>query len=221
MGPDHPDVAIALDNLATFYKELGQFPQAETLYLRSIKIREAKLGFDHPLLAHSPYSPNGFNADLYSLLNSPDTAVPGQTYNHFVSYSSNSSAIPTLGQVRGKIVFVPSTDNSWGPIPNPQTGQQIGWQPSSEVDQNSHAITDPNTRWNYGENDNGANDSGLIPTDLGNPNTLYRNNLTQDNTTTTPPVGLGDAVNAIAQAILVSSTRRHADDVGLGWTIRI
>ena len=64
--------------------------------------------------------------------------------------------------------------------------------------QDSHTVTDPNTRWNYAENDKEQR-NGLIPTDLGNPSTLYRNNLTQDSTSTASPVALGDSVNAIAE----------------------
>ena len=154
-------------------------------------------------------SSNSFNTDLNTLLDSPDTAVPGTNYKDFVYYSSNPTITPTLGQVRGKIVFVPNADQSWTPVADPQTGLTPGWQPA-EVDQNSHTITDPNARWNYAENDNGANDNGLIPTDLGNPSTLYRNNLNQDfvpglvnGATIYPisagPIGLGDTVDGIAQ----------------------
>ena len=65
--------------------------------------------------------------------------------------------------------------------------------------QDSHTDTDPNVRWNDAENDSGANDNGLIPTDVGTPDTLYRNNLSQDNTSAASPVVLGDQVDAIAQ----------------------
>ena len=154
-------------------------------------------------------SSNSFNTDLNTLLDSPDAAVPGASYKDFVYYSSNPDITPTLGEVRGKIVFVPNADQSWTPAADPQTGQTPGWQPA-EADQNSHTITDPITRWNYAENDNGANDNGLIPTDLGTPSTLYRNNLNQDfvpdvvnGSTVYPmsavPVGLGDTVDGIAQ----------------------
>jgi hypothetical protein len=162
-------------------------------------------------------SSNSFNADLNTLLNSPDTAVPGTNYSDFIYYSSNSATTPSLGAARGKIVFVPSADNSWAPddTTNSTTGLQLGWTPT-EVDQNSHTITDSNTRWNYAENDNGANDNGLIPTDLGNPSTLYRNNLNQDfepdmvngsvaYPNSAVPVGLGDNVDGIAQQYFTST----------------
>src|SRR5262249_5542034 len=53
LGPDHPDVAQSLNNLATLYKAQGQYAQAEPLYQRSLKIWEAKLGPDHPDVALS------------------------------------------------------------------------------------------------------------------------------------------------------------------------
>jgi hypothetical protein len=146
---------------------------------------------------------NSFNTDLNALLSSPDAAVPGLNYSDFVYSSSNSALTPTLADVRGKIVFVPNTDNSW----TPPAG--LGWQPPT-VEQNSHTIADPNIRWNATENDNGANDNGLIPTDLGNPSTLYVNNTNQDFVpdmvdgsivypASAVPVGLGDTVDGIAQ----------------------
>ncbi len=159
-------------------------------------------------------SPDGFNADLNTLLNSSDTAVSGSTYKDFIYYSPDSSVTPDLGAVRGKIVLIPSADQSWTPS-NPSSGPDIGWQPT-EVIQDSHTVTDPNTRWNYAENDNGANDNGLIPTDLGNPSTLYVNNLTQDNTTADSPVQLGDAVDAIAEQYFGTVTvTRTAGIVGM------
>ncbi len=146
-------------------------------------------------------SSNDFNTDLNTLLNSPDTAVPNTHYKDFIYSSSDPTTTPDLGQVRGKIVIIPS---GWTPTAD-TNGQTIGWQPT-EVVQDSHTVTDPNTRWNYAENDNGANDNGLIPTDLGNPSTLYRNNLTQDNASTGSPVALGDSVNAIAEQYFASGS---------------
>ena len=53
LGPDHPDVAASLNNLAILYKDMGQYAKAEPLYQRSLKIRESKLGPDHPDVAAS------------------------------------------------------------------------------------------------------------------------------------------------------------------------
>ena len=53
LGPDHPDVAGSLNNLAILYADQGRYAEAEPLYRRSLKIREAKLGPDHPDVAAS------------------------------------------------------------------------------------------------------------------------------------------------------------------------
>ena len=51
VGPDHPDVAVSLNNLALLYKTQGHYAQAEPLYKRSLKIYEKALGPDHTTLA--------------------------------------------------------------------------------------------------------------------------------------------------------------------------
>jgi len=53
LGPDHPDVAQSLNNLAALYYKQGQYTQAEQLYKRSLAIREKALGPDHPDVAQS------------------------------------------------------------------------------------------------------------------------------------------------------------------------
>src|SRR5690349_18622616 len=51
LGPDHPDVAISLNNLAELYRAQGRYVDAEPLYRRSLGIREKSLGPDHPDVA--------------------------------------------------------------------------------------------------------------------------------------------------------------------------
>ncbi len=51
LGPDHPDVATSLNNLAELYRTQGQYAQAEPLYKRSLAIAEKSLGLDHPAVA--------------------------------------------------------------------------------------------------------------------------------------------------------------------------
>ena len=51
LGPDHPDVATSLNNLAELYRTQGQYAQAEPLYKRSLAISEKSLGPDHPDVA--------------------------------------------------------------------------------------------------------------------------------------------------------------------------
>jgi Flp pilus assembly protein TadD len=38
VGPDHPDVATSLNNLAALYQAQGQYAQAEPLFKRSLTI---------------------------------------------------------------------------------------------------------------------------------------------------------------------------------------
>ena len=53
LGPDHPDVAISLNNLAALYDTQGDYAKAEPLYERSLAVLEKALGPDHPSVATS------------------------------------------------------------------------------------------------------------------------------------------------------------------------
>lgn len=53
LGPEHPDVATSLNNLAELYRALGDYPKAEPLYRRSLAIQEQSLGPEHPDVALS------------------------------------------------------------------------------------------------------------------------------------------------------------------------
>src|SRR6202521_4695264 len=53
LGPDHPDVAQSLNNLAELYDNQGRNGETEPLYKRALAIREKALGPDHPLVAQS------------------------------------------------------------------------------------------------------------------------------------------------------------------------
>ena len=52
-GPDHPDVASALNNLAALYYKQGRYADAEPLLKRSLAIREKAFGPDHPDVAQA------------------------------------------------------------------------------------------------------------------------------------------------------------------------
>jgi tetratricopeptide (TPR) repeat protein len=52
-GPDHPDVATSLNNLAELYRTQGDYAKAEPLHKRALAIREKALGPDHPDVATS------------------------------------------------------------------------------------------------------------------------------------------------------------------------
>ena len=51
-GEEHPDYAIALNNLAELYESQGRYSEAEPLYQRALAIKETSLPPDHPSLAN-------------------------------------------------------------------------------------------------------------------------------------------------------------------------
>ncbi len=53
LGPNHPDVATSLNNLAALYATQGQYAQAEPLYKRALAIQEKGLGQDPPSVAET------------------------------------------------------------------------------------------------------------------------------------------------------------------------
>ena len=44
LGPDHPDVATSLGNLAVMYDDQGRYEESEPLHRRALEIRETALG---------------------------------------------------------------------------------------------------------------------------------------------------------------------------------
>lgn len=53
LGPDHPDVATSLNNLANLYHNQGKYSEAKPLHVRSLSIREKVFEPDHPDVALS------------------------------------------------------------------------------------------------------------------------------------------------------------------------
>ena len=53
LGPEHPDVATALDNLGLLYWRQGKYAEAESLCRQALSIREKARGPDHPEVATS------------------------------------------------------------------------------------------------------------------------------------------------------------------------
>jgi tetratricopeptide (TPR) repeat protein len=53
LGPDHPDGAIRLNNLARLYSAQGRHSEAEALSQRALAISEQAFGPDHPGTAHA------------------------------------------------------------------------------------------------------------------------------------------------------------------------
>ncbi len=53
LGPEHPDTATSLNNLACLLKDQGDLAAARPLYERALAIREKALGPEHPDTATS------------------------------------------------------------------------------------------------------------------------------------------------------------------------
>ncbi len=53
-GPNHPDVATSLNNLANVYKDQGKYAEAADLYRRALANTEKALGPSHPDVVHIP-----------------------------------------------------------------------------------------------------------------------------------------------------------------------
>jgi CHAT domain-containing protein len=72
LGPDHPDVATSLNNLAHLCRRTGRFAEARPLYERSLALIERTHGPDHLLIA------NGLNnlAVLLRCMGEGEAAVP-------------------------------------------------------------------------------------------------------------------------------------------------
>jgi tetratricopeptide (TPR) repeat protein len=51
LGPEHPQLATDLNNLAGLYQETGRYAEAEPLFGRAIAIDEKVLGPEHPDVA--------------------------------------------------------------------------------------------------------------------------------------------------------------------------
>src|SRR5256885_7620036 len=53
LGPNHPDVASVLNNLAVFYTNERRYAEAEKIHLRALAIREKTLPPAHPDIGQS------------------------------------------------------------------------------------------------------------------------------------------------------------------------
>jgi len=53
LGPEHPDCAQSLNNLAALHSERHEYQAAEELYQRALELRTAALSPDHPSLAYT------------------------------------------------------------------------------------------------------------------------------------------------------------------------
>jgi CHAT domain-containing protein/tetratricopeptide (TPR) repeat protein len=71
-GPDHPYLAVALNNLSGALQDAGDLEEAREAEERALRIRETRLGPDHRLVAHSLTS----LASIFSALGQPERARP-------------------------------------------------------------------------------------------------------------------------------------------------
>ena len=53
LGPEHPDTATSLNNLAELYQDMGEYAKAEPLLQEALRIRQKVLGSEHPDTATS------------------------------------------------------------------------------------------------------------------------------------------------------------------------
>ena len=53
LGPEHPDTATSLNNLAALYQAMGEYAKAEPLFQEALRIRQKVLGPEHPDTATS------------------------------------------------------------------------------------------------------------------------------------------------------------------------
>ena len=72
LGPEHPDLAVSLNNLAGLYQAMGAYDKALPLYQRALAIREKALGPEAPATAASL---NNLGA-LYWAMSAYDKALP-------------------------------------------------------------------------------------------------------------------------------------------------
>ncbi len=66
-GPNHPNVAIDVNNLGNVLQDLGDLPGAKAAYERALKIDEATYGPDHPSVARDVNNLGGALKDLGDL----------------------------------------------------------------------------------------------------------------------------------------------------------
>lgn len=53
LGPEHPDCAQSLNNLAALHTERREYETAEDMYEKALEIRKKALSPDHPSLAYT------------------------------------------------------------------------------------------------------------------------------------------------------------------------
>src|SRR5262249_38902193 len=103
-----PAFAVDLNNLATLYKEKGDYAAAEPLYRQALEIRRAALGEDHPAFAitlghlATLYAATARSAEALSLMRrvaANDDRMVGQAF----SFGSESQRAAFLNTVQANL----------------------------------------------------------------------------------------------------------------------
>ena len=108
LGPEHPDLAASLHNLAEIYRTLGDYAKAEPLYRRSLAIREKALGPEHPDVATSLNSLAEFSAatgdfqGALALFRRAQT-IDGKLIEAVLGFTSDTQKLSFLATRRGPL----------------------------------------------------------------------------------------------------------------------
>src|ERR1700754_2870520 len=110
VGPEHPDVASVLNNLAVFYTNERRFAEAEKTHLRALAIREKLYPPEHPDIAQSKcnlavvyHSRGDYTraAELYrASLKSWEDATDKPPRDYEIVASTYADLLRSLGQAR-------------------------------------------------------------------------------------------------------------------------
>ena len=84
-GPEHPDVAIALNNLGILFQDIGNYAKAEPLYQETLRIWQKILGPEHPYTAQSLSNLGG----LYQVMGKYDKAEPNAPQRISLGWGTN------------------------------------------------------------------------------------------------------------------------------------
>lgn len=137
LGPDHPDVATTLNNLALMLEKLGHMTEAGQCYRRAHAVAAAALGPDDPVVQVSRANLDAFSA-TYALPDASedaalfDPAVWG-TLGDFPAHPAApvvpdvTSAPPPLMQLQGKPRPAPARERQ--PDPSPELAFELAPPP--------------------------------------------------------------------------------------------
>ena len=99
LGPNHPDVAVSLNNRALLYKKERKYDGALPLYQRALKISESTLGPNHPSVA---IRLNNLAA-LYRAQGKCDEALSLCQWAVSITEASLGTTHPNTGILRGNL----------------------------------------------------------------------------------------------------------------------